>query len=192
MSRTDTTPGRSFSNGNAVRPIRLRLGRLSVFTSLLLALACTPSLRDRQAEILSACQVEVRLGGSVRAVLRAHPNHQAAGNGLYWYTLSGPEQVNRLVRLRGENDTILWLQIQDEPVAANLESEQTRFEAETDRLEAVLGAPRREGTRLTPVRRAFWTLADGQLVEWKLEIAAEQQAARRTLTLGRPLGAPPP
>ncbi|NLH47146.1 MAG: hypothetical protein GX444_00935 [Myxococcales bacterium] len=191
MSRTDATPDRYFPNGNADGLIHSRFGRLPVFVSLLLVLACTPSLRDRQNEILSACQIEVRLGGSVRAILRAHPNHQAAGNGIYWYTQSGPEQVNRLVRLRGENDTILWLQIQDEPVAANLESEQTRFEAETDRLEAILGAPRREGTRLTPVRRAFWTLADGQLVEWKLEIAAEQQAARRTLTFGRPLGAPP-
>jgi hypothetical protein len=190
VNQNKFVPDRQSTDRGAVRPNRSRRRRLYFCLSLWLLVACGSSLKEKQSDILSAYTVDVRLGGSVRAILHAHPNHQTAGNGIYLYTLVGPEQVNRLVRLRGENDTILWLQIQDEPVAPNLETEQPRFETAVDRLEAVLGPPRREGTRLTPIRRAQWAMADGQIAELKLEISAERQGARRTLTLGRPAGAP--
>lgn len=142
----------------------------------------TGSLQER---ILSPLQSDVRLGGSVREVLRAHPNHQSIGNGFYLYETAGPESAARIVRLRGEGDTILWLQIQDELIASDLGAEQQRFERETDRLAGILGPAQQRGNQLANSRTARWNDGGHLTVELRLDSDEATGRSRRTLSMAR-------
>jgi hypothetical protein len=153
--------------------------------ALLLLAACSSSAA-LQERILAPLQTEARLGGSVRNVLRAHPNHQAIGDGAYFFSLTVPDATRRTIRLRGEGDKITWLQIQDEPLAPDPDGEQQRFERELERLENVLGAGRQRGNHLSDSRTAAWNNVDGMSVEWRLEVVAEPLRVRRVWSLSLP------
>jgi hypothetical protein len=163
-----------------------RTGKIAALLLCLGLAACASEATKRQGDILAPYETDARLGESVRGLLRAHPNHQQAGDGFFYYPAVGPHQEQRMVRIRGRIDTILWLQIQDETVAGNPDDEQQRFVVETERLSRILGPAKEAGNYLSLVRVARWDLPDGEAVEWRLEIDPQTRAARRFLSLGKP------
>jgi hypothetical protein len=151
---------------------------------LLFSLACAPTAARVQNRLLAPYATDARVGGSVRALLRAHPNHRAGDRGAFWFETVGPENVRRIVRLRGEGDRILWLQVQDEPLAPKLDEERARFEAEVARIGSILGRAAREGNRLSPRLTARWALNDREALVLSLDLSEESQTARRGIAIG--------
>jgi len=155
------------------------------FVIVLLALVACSDISALQKSVLTPLNIKARLGGSVRELLQAHPNHQSAGDGMYYFQTSSPSGEKRTVRIRGEGDTIFWLQVQDETIAAEANKEHRFFENEVDRLEGILGHAKQQGVRTSSERIASWTQNEKLKVIYRLDISAEPVFARRTLTIVR-------
>lgn len=153
-----------------------------IFVLPVLILACSKHL-NIQDQVLTILEGEIRIGGSLQAALQEFPSHRAAGNGMYLFQMAGPNAVQRILRVRAEGDTILWLQIQDEPVAANLAEEYANFELEELRLSQILGSPKRRGSRMSKTRTADWENVQGLKFQYRLDISRDPVFSRRTLTL---------
>ncbi|HPQ67694.1 MAG TPA: hypothetical protein PKW95_01115 [bacterium] len=148
------------------------------------ALSCSRRLSDQET-IFAAWNSPARIGGSVRAELQAHPNHEAVSDGMYLYKNSGPNAEQRTVRLQGEGDTIFWIQIEDRPHAADPVAEHQRYENEVDRLTDLLGEPRKKGNRLSATRQAHWTDHPSLWVDLRLSVSTEPAYASRILSVRR-------
>lgn len=151
---------------------------------LLLLAACSPDF-STQKRVLDPWAAPWYVGGSVRAVLQAFPQHQSLEHGMYYFETRGPAGARRTVRLRGEGDTILWLQIQDTPVAPEAAAEQQRFEKEVERLEKIFGPAEKKGDNLYATRTAVWDHADELHLELRLDVSEDQQTIRRTISLAQ-------
>jgi len=148
------------------------------------ATACGRGLHDQET-IFAAWKMPARIGGSVRAELQAHPNHEAVGDGMYLYKTGGPNAEQRTVRLQGEGDTILWMQIEDRPHAADPAAEHRLYENEVDRLTELLGDPHKKGNRLSETRQAQWTAHPSLWVDMRLHVSNEPAYASRILSVRR-------
>ena len=151
---------------------------------LLLLVACAKDF-SVQKQVLDPWAAQWYVGGSLRAVLQAFPQHQSLDHGMYYFESRGPAGARRTVRLRGEGDTILWLQIQDIPVAPEWAAEQQRFEREIDRLEKVFGPAEKKGDNLYAKRTAAWNYGDDLHIELQLDVSEDQQTIRRTISLAQ-------